>query len=226
TVEPPEFGATWNAFFGAIARHSPRGRYPRGLRGEMSRWAVVGTAGGDEEALLSEDGGVEIGAGEPSLEPFLRIDGRLWSWADVAAQPSLVDGDLPLPCVAWRGAPVDFEIAAGMVSSEESEHLELRYGIVNRARARRAGRMFLAVRPFLVNPPSQFLNAPSGVCGLEEIRDVKGDVVLDSLAVVASFPPAEQFGASKFDGGDITDFLARGRLPVARALRDDTGHAS
>ena len=41
-------------------------------------------------------------AGNPFVEPFLWIDGRLLTWADVERRVRLVDGYLPIPCVEWE----------------------------------------------------------------------------------------------------------------------------
>jgi len=92
------WGATPNAFFAALAHDAPRGDYPRGLL-EQPYWTLVGVDGGATPALISEDGALEPVKGGFSLEPFLLLDGRLVSWADVSATQSLRDGYLPLPSI-------------------------------------------------------------------------------------------------------------------------------
>ena len=100
-VQPLGFAETANALFEAIAKDAPRGNYPRGFSGEQPYWTVVGLDGGEGEVLVSEDGAVELGVGAPALEPFLRVDGRFASWSDVTPVQTLLDGDLPIPSVAW-----------------------------------------------------------------------------------------------------------------------------
>lgn len=226
---PIEFGSSMNRFYEAIAKESRRGLYPRGLRGEMQFWTVVGTNGGHEKSLLSEDGAVDLGAGRPSVEPFLWSGGRLWTWADVTSEQDLMHDRLPLPRVTWRGAPVELEVQAAIAPSRgPGEDLWLRYRVLNRSAGRRAGKLFLAIRPFQVNPPAQFLNTPGGVCGLREIRRKAGVVELDTVTSLAScsHPASDAFGAAAFDEGDITHFLAEGRIPRRQGVQDPFGHAS
>jgi hypothetical protein len=78
-VRPLAWSATPNAFFEAIAREAPRGTYPRSFSGEQSYWTVVGADGDTESALLGEDGAVEPSRGSFSVEPFLFLDGKLFS---------------------------------------------------------------------------------------------------------------------------------------------------
>ena len=88
-----------------------RGRYPRGLIGELAYWTIFGVDR-DEGAkpLLSEDGAIETPAGF-TLEPFVRIDGRLMTWADVTTSQSLEQNSLPLPSTTWHHPKFTLEIA-------------------------------------------------------------------------------------------------------------------
>ena len=92
TVHPLEWSASRNAFFEAVARDAPRGAYPRYLVGERANWTVVSVDGAREKALLNEDGSVDAGAGQFSVEPFLRIGGKLLTWNDITRTASLEDG--------------------------------------------------------------------------------------------------------------------------------------
>ena len=227
TLQPLAFGSSMNRFYEAIAKASPRGHYPRGLRGEQQFWAVAGTNGGREESFLSEDGAVDLGTSRPSIEPFLWLGDRLWTWADVEREQSLIEDPLPLPRVVWRGAPVELEVQSVMAPSRgPGEELWLRYRVRNGSAQRRTGQMFLAIRPFQVNPPAQFLNTPGGVCGIRELRREAGVVRIDTVASLVTYPPSGPFGTATFDEGDITRFLTEGHLPTRSAVRDSFGHAS
>jgi hypothetical protein len=154
TVQPPTWAKTENDFFAIVARAAPRGAYPRYLIGEQPYWTVIGADGADEEALVGEDGAVEPFKGGPSIEPFLRIDGKLVTWADVEAKQSLLEGDLPIPTVTWTKGSVSLTITAAVSASSM---LEIRY------RVRGDATLLLALRPFQVNPSTQFLNTIGGV---------------------------------------------------------------
>ena len=91
-VRPLEFGASRNAFFEAVAATAAPGSYPRYYSGRRAWWTVVGVDGAPEEALINDDGAVEAGKGLFSLEPFLLDEGKVISWHEVRATPSLDEG--------------------------------------------------------------------------------------------------------------------------------------
>ena len=97
TVQPLEFAATPNDFIRSVAKEAPRGWYPRGFIGEQPYWTIVGLDGGTEQALIGEDGAVEVAKGGFSIEPFVVADGKLVTWADAEVSQSLQDGYLPIP---------------------------------------------------------------------------------------------------------------------------------
>ena len=65
--QPFEFSATPNGFFSGIAREAAPGLYPRFFRGEQSYWTVVGVGGDSKEALVNEEGSVEVDAGAGTI---------------------------------------------------------------------------------------------------------------------------------------------------------------
>ncbi|NOT33447.1 MAG: coagulation factor 5/8 type domain-containing protein [Candidatus Eisenbacteria bacterium] len=223
-----ELGASANAFYERIARTAPRGHYPRGMRGEMQFWSVVGSAGGGDESFVSEDGAVDLGTGQPSIEPFLWVDHRLWTWADVRSAQTLRDGRLPIPSVTWSGAPVELTVTAAPMSAPELPGLRtlVVYRVVNRSATRRAGTLFLAARPFQVNPPAQFLNQLGGVAPLATLARVGDRIDLGEGASVHAAPSPTGWGAATYDAGDVVEYLARGVVPHARAVRDPFARAS
>ena len=90
-----------NDLFRGLARAAPRGAYPRYYQGEQTTWTAIGPDGGPRQALLSSDGLLEVDQRSFSVEPFLRVDGRLVTWADATIVPSLAAGALPIPSVEW-----------------------------------------------------------------------------------------------------------------------------
>lgn len=155
TVQPPSWAKTENDFWSIVARASKRGEYPRYLLGEQSYWTITGADGAKNEALVSEDGAVEPFKGGWSVEPFLIVDGKRLTWADVEISQSLMDGDLPIPSVTWKAPNGATMTLTAAVSS--SSMLQLYYAIEGEAE------LELAWRNFQVNPSTQFLNAPGGV---------------------------------------------------------------
>jgi len=126
---------------------------------------VIGADGAENEALIGEDGNVEPFKGGDSIEPFLWVHGKRLTWADVAITQSLADGDLPIPTVTWKAGDVSMDITAAVSSSSM---LQLRY------RVRGDAEVELQVRPFQVNPSTQFLNTEGGVARVHppELKNV------------------------------------------------------
>lgn len=165
-------------FASYVARNSRRGLFPRGFVGEQSYWTVIGLPDGPDECLVSEDGAVEVGRKDFSIEPFLELGGDLLTWADSQVSQSLEDGYIPVPTVTRRArglalqttAFVDATLDAGATSSAPSGQLFIRYRIHNESAAPAAGTLLLAARPFQVNPPTQWLNLPGGAAIVRSVR--------------------------------------------------------
>ena len=225
TVKPLEWSATREAFFGAIAADSPRGTYPRGISGEQSYWTVVGQPADENDALFSEDGAFEPRKQGFSIEPFLLVDGRLVTWADVRTEQTLEGGCLPLPTVTWRWDSLVLE--ARVFTRGTTPSAALRYVLRNEGSQARHVTLFIAVRPFQVNPPSQQLNTPGGTAKVRKLERDGTFVRINGEIALGTITPAESFGAATFDGGDIVaDWLRQGRLPAAESVEDPYEAAS
>ncbi len=120
-AQGPEFGASENAFFESVARDHPRGFYPRYLIGEQLYWTVVGSPGHHAEALLSETGAIEVDQSAFTIEPFLFVDGRLLTWADVVLSQSLEKNYLPIPSVTWSREGLTLKTTALAADSARSD---------------------------------------------------------------------------------------------------------
>jgi hypothetical protein len=230
-VEPLAWAPTREAFFQKLATESPRGDYPRGISGEQSYWTVVGLDGDEDEGLVSEDGAVEAGKRGFSIEPFLRVDGKLWTWADARIERSLFQNRDPLPSVQWHMDSLDLRITVTPVGTIGAGALECRYEMANRLSRSRDVRLFLAIRPFQVNPPTQNLNTQGGCSPIRAMRrdgrhvwvwTDRGEIAIEEDD---SNPPAD-FGALTFDRGNIVSALRSGTLPKAQAVTDTFEFAS
>jgi hypothetical protein len=224
-VEELAFGATANAFVAALAREAARGSYPRGFSGEQPYWTVVGIEGGRETGLLSEDGGLEVRAGGFSIEPFVVAGGRVYTWADVSEEQSLVDGYLPMPSVAWRGPGWQLRVTALADGTPERSGLLGRYEIANDTAEPLALTLALAVRPFQVNPPAQFLNTVGGVSPIHDIAWDGAALLVDGTASVSTFPVPDRVGAFSFGAGPVPHILAR-QWRDAHSVHDGSGFAT
>ncbi|WP_347304547.1 discoidin domain-containing protein (plasmid) [Croceibacterium sp. TMG7-5b_MA50] len=165
-IMPREWAETPNAIIAALAKEAPRGTYPRGFS-EQSYWTLVASDGGAVSGLIGEDGAIEVAKGGFSVEPFI-IDGdRVSGWADVTASHRLEDGYLPLPQVAWQGA--GWKLETSLTADQANPRLLARYRLTNNGYAPRTLTLALAVRPFQVNPPAQFLSQQGGVSPISAV---------------------------------------------------------
>jgi hypothetical protein len=227
-VKPLEFAATPNDFVRAVAMEAPRGRYPRGFSGEQPYWTLIGVDGGTDQALIGEDGAIEVGKGAFSLEPFVISDGKLASWADAQTSQSLQDGYLPIPSAHWRHPQFKLDITAFADDRRDAgggSRLMARYRLSNDTAQERSYRFVLALRPLQVNPPTQFLSQVGGVSRIQSLRSDKhgfsvegGDGLRAARRIQASAADASL--AATFDHGDVVKRLAQ--ADWTRACEDCT----
>ena len=226
-IPPPEFSETPTAFLQNVARDAPRGSWPRSFVGQGLYWALVGVDGGPDEGLLSEDGALETGLGGFSLEPFLWSGGKLLGWADGETSHALAKGDLPIPSVTRRHTgDLELEVTALADGPPAGSTLRARYRVRNRGQTTVSAKLFLAARPLQVNPPYQFLNVPGGFSPIRTVAREADVLRVNADRSVVALDPPSAFGASAFDGGEISTWLERGKLPPAGSAADPDGFAS
>ncbi len=225
-VKPFEFSASPNAFFTAIAAESPEGALPKYFSGKQTYWTIVGAEDDEGESLINEEGMVEVSKGTFSIEPFLYVDGRLITWHDVSMTQGLQDGYLPIPWVEWHDGGLKLRVTAFVGGPPGASTLYLRYRVRNEREQHERVSLFLAVRPFQVNPPWQSLNMVGGVSEIHELEFDGRTVRIDrQWSVISPFPPV-RFGAVTFEGGPLYSFLQRGEVPSDPSIEDRSGFAS
>ena len=213
-VKPLAFAAHPNDLIKAMAAESPKGWFPRGFSGEQPYWTIVGLDGGREQGLIGEDGAIEIAKGGISVEPFVQVDGRWIGWADVKATQSLQDGYLPIPTVAWTHADFALSTTAFAAGRPGDSRVVARHRLTNTGVASREYVLALAVQPWQVNPPSQFLNTTGGFSPVNAL-ELRGGVATVNGRDSVRFVQPDAVLASRFDEG-----LVRERLDVVDAGRE------
>jgi len=224
-VKPFSFSASPNQFFEAIAADAPRGLFPRYFSGEQTYWTVVGVNGDTNEALLDQDGTLEAGKGAFSIEPFLYVDGKLVSWANVQASQELEQGYLPIPSVTWHDGNVSLRVTALASGAPDTSTLWARYRLSNRSDSHQSFVLFLAVRPFQVVPPWQNLNMTGGVSKIRSIEYDGRRVWVNGDRAIVPYPAPARFGAATFEEG-LTTLLLEGKMPPRTQQNDAEGYAS
>ena len=223
-VVPLELAVAPSRWVAARAQRAPRGRFPRHLLDEQAYWAIAAADGDPHKGLLGEHGALELEVEGCSIEPFLWLDGRLVGWADVEHRVSLADGHLPIPSVEWQvDATLALQVTAFADGPAGRSTLVARYALASSGAVPRRMRLFLAVRPFQVNPSWQRLNLVGGVSPIYEIvADGRAVCVNEARTIVAVSPP-DAFGAARTEVGLAA--LERGTVPDAASVRDPLGFA-
>ena len=227
-VPSPEFGETRNAMYARMGADAPRGHFPKYLTGVQSYWTIVGAPEDSREALINEEGSIDIDPIRFSIEPFLSVDdGPLLTWADAKQiTQSLANDELPIPSVARDYG--DFRLTVTTFARGEAGHSVLwaRYRIQNLAARQRAVRLHLAIRPLQVNPSWQFLAMLGGSAEIVSIARRGETIVVNDTTAIVPLTKLDSFGAARFDQGDVVAALARKRLPAASSVNDPFGSAS
>ncbi len=225
-VIPLELAASPNEFLEGIAREALPGAYPRYFAGQQTYWTVVGANGDEKEALLNDDGMLEVEKGGFSIQPFLFADGTLVSWNAVQLAQELEDGYLPIPSVSWAYGFLSLKITAVAAGPPGPSVLMARYLFDNSSDATRDITLFLAVRPFQVLPPWQTLNMVGGVSPIHDLVFDERTLWVNRRKAVIALTPPTHVGATTPDEGDISDFLVDGMLPERTQVSDPYGFAS
>ena len=225
TIEPPRFGDRTISVYQRMARDASRGRYPRGLIGELAYWTIFGVDRNEgAKPLLSEDGAIETPAGF-TLEPFVRVDGRLMTWADVTTTQSLEQNSLPLPTTTWRHSKFTLEIAPFGAGTAAAPIGYARYRLRNRSTHTEHAQFYVAIRPLRVTPPWHELNIAELTAPIRSITWTGTELAVDDTRIVPLTKPTS-VAASTFDRGDASEFLEWLREPGIGGWEAKTNPAS
>ncbi len=221
-----------DAYFAGLAEKARRGLYPRGFSGEQVYWTIVGVDGsGFRSALFSEDGSVEPRKGGFSVEPFLAAGGRLLTWADSVSSQGLAEGYLPMPEVTRQASSWNLRIRAFASGPRSDSFLHVDYRVQNSGNRDASTTLVLAVRPFQVDPPTQFLNTKGGFSPIDKIGWSGGAVRVNGRVGLFSLDKPDKFIASGFASGDIisapgSNFRPRAGARGDREASEPSGRAS
>ncbi|MFZ4573610.1 MAG: hypothetical protein ACOYN0_04385 [Phycisphaerales bacterium] len=224
----------------SVAVHGPE-EYPdaaavalRDAPKEQRYWTVLGRPDDVREALINEDGIVEVNSGGFSLAPRLVWGGRPLAMETVAVD--LVDGSLPMPVVKWKAGSVSGETRA-WVTMDGPPRLWVTYSVLANGRPAPAApdaddsvRFVVDVLPRQVNPKWQFLTTPGGFAPVRSVAREGGLLLVNEAERVVPLPVAKHMSAAAF--GARSSPAVRIERPWERpldsgaAVRDDEGLAS
>lgn len=161
-------GPTDNAQLMALAKSAPRGEFPRAFLDEQPYWTLAGSDGGAVAALISEDAAIEPAKGSYSVEPTVVAGGKHHRWSDVKASQSLVDGYLPIPSVTWSSD--GWRLDTTLLADSAGRGVHAAYRLTSTGNVAQKLTLELAVRPWQVNPPAQFLSQRGGYSAIRSIE--------------------------------------------------------
>ncbi len=223
---------TKNEFLIYAAKSSPVGNYPRYFLEQASYWTITGVNNDVKEAMINEEGMVEVDKALFSIEPMIKRGDSLYTWNNVQATQSMGLSDEHgefsfVPSVTWHFSDLNFEtgVSAGGTAYRNSV-LVIRYELENLSYQPMDFEFYLLIRPFQVNPYYQFLNLAGGAGKITSLRELTdGNIAVDDK-VVTSWKPYDSFGVAGFDEGNVVDLLRNGIMPQGKAVVDQQGLAS
>jgi hypothetical protein len=215
-----------NAVIASLAAAAPRGELPRAFLGEQNYWTLVGRDGGGNQAgLMSEDGAIEMHRGGYSIEPVVLLDDQTRAtWADVQLTQHLRDGYLPVPSVHWQHAAFSLTVEAAADSVRDQTQLLAHYQLRNNDNRPRTFTLLLAVRPWQVNPPQQFLATPGGASPIDRLNLSGATLTVNSRPPIIFSSIPTRASAQPFEAGVNLDGLMQA-TPLT-TMRDQQRHAS
>src|SRR5262249_36333441 len=128
--------------------------------------------------------------------------------------------------VAWQHKELAFQTTAFATGLPERSQLITSYDLRNLSMLPQTVTLVLAVRPFQVNPPSQFLNTPGGVSPIRALVWDGEAVSVNGARRIFPLVPPDVFGAASFDAGALPERLAAHALHEVSEIRDAFGYAS
>lgn len=221
----PENAATPLKFYEILAEERPAGYFPKYLFNKQTYWTLVGVNSDMKEALLNEEGAFEVDSERFSVEPFIYSDGKFLTWGNSAVDQKLEKDYLPIPSVIRKAGKLTLTQTLFADGEPGRSTLVAVYKVTNTSAERAAGKLYVAARPFQVDPPWQCLFSKGGLAKISNISYDGNIVKVDDKSIIPLTRP-DNFGAEKQEGGDITKFLSKGVLPALKAVKDEANYAS
>lgn len=221
-----------NDFLIYTAKNAQTGNYPRYFQEHASYWTLTGVNNDIKEALINEDGMVEVDKGLFSIEPMIKIGESLFNWSNVKAIQSLGYPEDKsefnfVPTVTWHCNGLKF--ITQVTSSGEANvnsRLDIRYAFENTSSQVKDFEFYLFIRPFQVNPYYQWLNVTGGSGKIHSIKEADNGSIFVDKKVVLSQKEYDAFGAAVFDEGNIVDLVRNEMIPQQNTVIDKSGLAS
>lgn len=204
---------TKNDFILQTAKRSPKGNYPAYFLDRGTFWTISGVNNDVKEAMISEDGMVEVDKASFSIEPIIKDGDQIINWANVQTEQSMGERDGSnlldfVPTVYWKSTNLELKTQIVSVGeANKSSRLNIIYTLKNLTKQTRTFEFYLLIRPFQVNPHYQFLNLPGGVGHIRKISREEDHVIkVDAKQLFLREKP-DYFAALTFDQGNPVELI-------------------
>ncbi len=221
-----QFSQTPNNFISSVAGYYREGAFPKYFYNKKSYWTIIGVSEDQKEALINEQGMIEVDKQSFSLEPFIQLRNKVLTWNDVQTMPSLEKEYLPIPSVKWIHPELSLDITAFANGETSKSNLLIRYTLRNNSAKVHSGKLMITIRPYQVNPKWQFLNNEGGVAKIKEINFDGKTITINKDKQIIPLNIPNEFGAVRFPEGEIIDYLLKNLVPKSKTIIDDLGFAS
>ncbi|MFA6456055.1 MAG: discoidin domain-containing protein [Bacteroidota bacterium] len=227
TVIGSESLSSPNQYYERLAAAAPAGMFPRYFLHQQQYWTVVGVPSDLREALFSEDGAFEVDKQQFSLEPFITLKkgNKVLHWANSTITQSLEDRYLPVPTVMRTYDELSLRITLLAAGEPNRSALMVRYIVKNSSTKRQQGSLYLALRPFQVNPSSQWLNYDGGFAKTPDMSFSLYQAAVGNKTVIVSGSPSAS-GATAIEQGDITEYISGQSIPSSQSTQQKDGMTS
>ena len=210
----------------ALAADRPRGMFPRWLLREQEFWTITGVPEDTEETLLGETGCVEPCKGSFCVQPFVRWEDSLYTWADVTQEVGLCEGFLPLPWVKWKRPDWELQIRPVTLGKPGRSTTFVQYRLSTPGDQPVKAELILALRPVQLNPVWQ----RGGFSPIRE-ADLQADtnallVRVNGRDCMRAVPSPAFAWASDLAAGEVCDAILAHRYHSNTAARDSQGRVS
>ncbi|MBN1384286.1 MAG: discoidin domain-containing protein [Elusimicrobia bacterium] len=215
-------GKNSKQYYQFLADLKPSGYSPYWLKREQGFWTVVGTDNDFKESLVYEDGSIEPYKSF-SIFPFIYMDNQLITHEDVVLEQSLDKGCIPTPSVKWKHKEFNMHITVLNHGETAKSVTYAEYSIKNTGQKTIEGKLFLAIRPFEINPPWQW----GGIHNIRKLEYIeKENTVSTPEYDILTYTKPTGFGAVNYNDGDIIEYIEKGKIPEKIKTEDDEGYAS
>lgn len=222
---PLEFSDNANNMFKTIAKHFPYGYFPKYFYDIASYFTVSGVLNDTQEALINEEGQVELEKNSFSIIPSLSIDKNLYTWDKVKCTQTLQANYLPIQHVLWTSDKFNLKTTLFSTGIKDSSQANIVYTIFNTSNTQIKGKLNLSVLPFKVNPSYQFLNITGGAGRIESIKQNDNNINVNSNNDLFVYPTKFKFSTGKFNNDNIYNSIINNTLSNETTCNDQSGFA-